>query len=164
MVMSKKERKEKQKIWSKTYKKKYPERLRAANRKHYRKNKVNRLAVQEKLRKTPAHRMNLLYHAACRRARTKNLPIDIDKEYLLHLVELSNNCCQVTGIKFDYDRNPKYGKNPYAPSLDRIDSSKGYTKGNVQLVVFMYNTAKGDWEHEDVLKLAEALNGVATKK
>jgi len=45
----------------------------------------------------------------------------------------------------------------FCPSLDRVDSSKGYTKDNVQLVCRIYNTAKGNGTKEDVMKMVDAL-------
>lgn len=35
--------------------------------------------------------------------------------------------------------------NPYSPSLDRIDTSRGYTKDNVRLVVYAVNIMLMDW-------------------
>jgi hypothetical protein len=34
---------------------------------------------------------------------------------------------------------------PYAPSLDRIDCRKGYTKDNVRIVVYALNVMLMDW-------------------
>ena len=68
--------------------------------------------------------------------------------------------CEVTGIKFDLDTqisNSVHAKNPWVPSLDRIDSSKPYTKDNVHLVVYMYNVCKAEFNHEDVIKFCKVV-------
>lgn len=61
--------------------------------------------------------------------------------------------CEVTNIPFVLTR----GHHPFAPSMDRIDSSKGYTMDNIQIVVLIYNTAKRQFCHDDVMLLAKAL-------
>ena len=53
--------------------------------------------------------------------------------------------CQVTNIPFGPKPVDSYFRNPYAPSLDRIDSSKGYHKDNVRLVLCAVNTAMNEW-------------------
>jgi hypothetical protein len=50
--------------------------------------------------------------------------------------------CELTGTPFDFSGRKG---NPYAPSLDRIDSSKGYTRDNVRLVCFGLNAAMNVW-------------------
>ncbi len=47
--------------------------------------------------------------------------------------------------------------NPFAPSLDRIDSSKGYEEGNVRIVCLMVNLAMNTWGHGPLEKVALAL-------
>jgi hypothetical protein len=47
----------------------------------------------------------------------------------------------VWGIELDWGMN---GLNWNSPSLDRIDPTKGYVKGNVRLVCNSYNSAKSN--------------------
>ena len=74
--------------------------------------------------------------------------------------KIKNGYCEVTGIKFDLEtevRPSAHAKNPWVPSIDRIDSSKPYLKNNVQIVVFMYNVCKSEFAYEDVVKLCNAI-------
>ena len=57
--------------------------------------------------------------------------------------------CAITGIKFEFDHS-KYSKSPWTPVPDRIDSSKGYTKDNVQWVCHMFNSMKQEYSMNDV--------------
>lgn len=66
---------------------------------------------------------------------------------------LKTGLCQVTKIQFDFSGI----RTPFIPSIDRIDSSKGYTKDNSQIVIFAYNLAKDHWSHNDVMLMAKAL-------
>lgn len=62
------------------------------------------------------------------RSRRKSIPFDLTIEWLLETVQRQDFRCQLTGIEF-YAKSGTRGKiNPFAPSLDRIIPSKGYTK------------------------------------
>ena len=52
--------------------------------------------------------------------------------------------CEVTGIAFDYDNKFNTCKNPLSPSIDRIDSTKGYSKDNARIVLWQYNLMRGE--------------------
>jgi len=66
--------------------------------------------------------------------------------------------CEITGLDLVLARNGTTNYNPWAPSLDRKDPKKGYTKQNTRLVCVAYNVAKGEWS-EDVLRtLVSALH------
>jgi hypothetical protein len=61
-------------------------------------------------------------------------------------------------IKFDFQLgNGADVRNKFAPSIDRLDSSKGYTTDNCRVVIYQYNVAKGIWTDSDVLVMAQAL-------
>ena len=68
-------------------------------------------------------------------------------------IRLEIGTCEATGIAFE-------STGPFAPSLDRTDNSEGYTPSNVRVVTRMYNLAKRNWKHADVVKMAMALMGV----
>lgn len=58
--------------------------------------------------------------------------------------------CAVTGIGFTQDSIN--GRKPYAPSIDRIDNAKGYTRENCRIVCTAVNIAMNVWG-EDVLSV-----------
>lgn len=60
----------------------------------------------------------------------------------MYMVEKNQWCCALTGIKFDpYER-------AFTPSIDRIDSSRGYTQDNVRVVCLAINYAINEWPIE----------------
>ena len=81
-----------------------------------------------------------------RRGTEKNLPFDIDIKYIWDLFLKQDRKCAITGeiIKFNKTLRNCDG----AASLDRIDSSKGYVKGNVQWVHKCINFMKLDMSEE----------------
>jgi hypothetical protein len=64
--------------------------------------------------------------------------------------------CAVSGVEFVMSESFHKG-NIFCPSLDRIDPTKGYVKGNVRVVCHGYNLAKHEGTDADVLKLARAI-------
>ncbi len=56
-----------------------------------------------------------------------------------------------------YDRKLKIEKTPNRASLDRIDSSKGYTKDNIQFVCLIAQYAKNSWHSDVILNFAKAV-------
>jgi hypothetical protein len=67
---------------------------------------------------------------------------------------LTAGTCEVTGLPFG---NVDSGHDPRAPSIDRLDSSLGYTPDNCRLVVWVYNRAKFIWTDAVILEMARAL-------
>lgn len=69
---------------------------------------------------------------------------------LMDLVEMYNaqkGCCAISGIPFDVgpSRESARRRNPFRPSIDRIDSMRGYELANVRLVCAAVNYAMGPW-------------------
>lgn len=64
--------------------------------------------------------------------------------------------CPYLGLELDYS----YGKGsikPYSPSFDRIDPSKDYIPGNVEIISHRANSMKNDADTEMQVKMAEAM-------
>jgi hypothetical protein len=74
------------------------------------------------------------------RSRRKGLRFNLTEEWLL--TKLDKGRCEATGLPFKFDKDPYI--NPYYPTIDRINSDKGYTVDNCQLVCWMFNNAKGE--------------------
>ncbi len=65
--------------------------------------------------------------------------------------------CELTGLPFDLNKsNPP--RNPYAPSLDRIDASiKEYSENNTRVVLSAVNTALNQYGDKLMLPILEAM-------
>lgn len=108
------------------------------------------------------------YLGQCRkRKRTgkQGSDIDINLSYLKELWESQNGICPYTQIKMILPETTSSNATIHSfdkASLDRIDSSKGYIKGNVEFVCFFINFAKNNHNKQDVIdflrriKLADA--------
>ena len=82
--------------------------------------------------------MSVRLATAKRRASKRSLAFDLTLTHLQALYDKTPYCA-VTGMQFDL--NTKYG----TISIDRIDSTGGYTIGNVRLVRWQVNAALQDW-------------------
>jgi len=79
--------------------------------------------------------------------------IDIDEKYLKELWNKQNGICPYTGIKMELMKTSSQNhklKSLKKASLDRIDSSKGYIRGNVEFVCMAINNAKSNFKKEEM--------------
>jgi hypothetical protein len=81
-----------------------------------------------------------------RRAAEKGWDFNLDKDYIKSIWPL-DNCCPILGIPFDMLSASV--KNKAGPSLDRVDSTKGYIKGNVAIISWKANSIKNEGSAEE---------------
>lgn len=93
---------------------------------------------------------------ARKRAERKHIPIDIDIHYLLDIYHKQNGACCLTGLVMELRPLVGHRVNPYAISLDRIDSTKGYTKDNVRLIIWYMNWAMGAYGEKEFAEIAKS--------
>jgi hypothetical protein len=93
-----------------------------------------------------------LFNVAKQRSRRKGMEFSITVKDL-KMPEF----CPLLGVKLD-----SYSDSvDLHPSIDRIDSSKGYVKGNVWIISHRANRIKSDATCEELIKIGLALQGVA---
>jgi hypothetical protein len=85
------------------------------------------------------------------RAKTKELPFDLDVEYL---ISIAPDFCPVLGFELTWGLRTKT-RTPTAPSLDRIKPALGYVKGNVQYLSNMANTMKQNASFDQLKQFGE---------
>ena len=96
-----------------------------------------------------------LLKSANRRACNFNEACDLDYDFIYN--KLEKGVCEITGIVFDFNKPEHSCKNPYAPSIDRIDSTIGYTKNNTRIVIWQYNLMKGEISDKELLILCKLI-------
>lgn len=99
-------------------------------------------------------RVTQLVGSARKRAKAKNLAFDLSSEHLVHLLEIQGYKCAVTGLPFCLKKSKEF-KNPWSPSIDRINNDLGYMHDNIRIVCTMYNLARGQHTDEDLITLAK---------
>jgi hypothetical protein len=89
------------------------------------------------------------------RAKLKGIIFELTLDWVQE--KLLQGACEVTGLPFTLDTGQSSKHNPWSPTIDRKESTMGYTPENCQVVVWAYNVAKNSWPHSVVQTMAEAL-------
>jgi hypothetical protein len=92
---------------------------------------------------------------ACHRAKKKNLPTETwsdIRKFVRDEILQQKGICPVFNIPYS-GTNGKSSTGEYAPSLDRIDSTKGYIFNNMQVISLKANRAKNDLTPEEQTRL-----------
>lgn len=95
---------------------------------------------------SPKHKM---HYRAKARAKLAQMEFDIAVDD----IEIPEEC-PIMGIPLaTFEGSP--GGRPNSPSLDRIDSTKGYVKGNIQVISHLSNQMKSSATPKQMLKFAD---------
>ena len=101
-------------------------------------------ASQKKMRLSPEGRAVRLVSAAKTRTKKTKGKVTITSEWVKNKIE--KGVCELTGIKFDLKPIDNQKRNPFSPSLDRIDSNnRNYSPDNVRVVLTAVNDALGEF-------------------
>lgn len=114
----------------------------------YAKNKDAKAQSQVNYRKESP--LKYLLSIARRRAKKKEQEFSIDLSDLV-----LPDTCPYLGIPID----SYHPEQDYHPSIDRIDNSKGYIKGNVEVISHRANRLKNDAVAEELLAIALRMIG-----
>jgi len=102
-----------------------------------------------------------VYHRMLERARLKGIKVGkgVTKKYLIGLFDAQNKKCALSGLEIKFAANG-YGNThgETTASLDRIDSNKGYVKGNVQWVHKDINYIKMNLSEREFIKLCKKVS------
>lgn len=94
------------------------------------------------------------------RSKSKNEMCDLDLQYLKELWDKQNGICPFTAWKLILPKNTSKtweNRNPANASLDRINNSKGYIKGNVRFISYMANIARNNFSDQQLIDFCKAV-------
>jgi len=94
-----------------------------------------------------------MFRNAEKRAAHFKRPFALTIEAFADLIAKSNGRCAVTGVQMDMVSPNTVARVPLAPSLDRIDSRRGYVPDNVRLVCMVVNLAMSEWGEAPLLEV-----------
>ena len=112
-------------------------------------------AYKEKVESTVEGRASLMRNRCKQRAKKYGYEFDLDKDLIIN--KLKKGVCEATNIPLVIS-NLDY--NPYAPSIDRINSNKGYTNDNIQVTSMIYNFCKNKFTSEQVNDFINKLKNI----
>lgn len=112
--------------------------------------------LQERYAKTNRSFLKRKLTHSRRSNRHGKIPISVDIDFLLKLLEKQNGLCALSKRPMTriIGLNKKCNTNI---SIDRINSDKGYTKRNIQLVCADVNVAKNDLKQKEFIKLCKLI-------
>lgn len=117
--------------------------------------KANELKIVRKIKKPRLHHAikNSFWLSLNNGAKTRNLLVEITIDDVWNLYIKQNKKCALTG----WDINFSNKKGETTASVDRIDSSKGYVKDNVQLVHKDINRFKMAFSEKDFYNMCKSV-------
>ena len=105
-----------------------------------------------------SRQLSTMVSGSKRRAREKGLDHNIDLTYLR---SIASSHCPYLGIELRWEVQNGLGVQskvcPNSPSLDRVDSSKGYVKGNVVIVSHRANSIKRDATEVELIEMGHRI-------
>ncbi len=98
-------------------------------------------------------------------AKIRNLDVEITIKDGWELFEKQNRKCALSGVELYFAKNNKEVKEKkQTASLDRIDSTKGYVKGNIQWVHKDINKMKWNWNQSNFINWCKLITNYHNEK
>ena len=125
---------------------KNPELFRTKRKEEYEKNK------EEYRKRYKSNIVCIKMHGAKDRAKRNNLPFNLTEQDIKDVWPIDNKC---PALDIEFIIGGHETKNYDSPSLDRIIPSKGYVKGNIQIVSALANNIMSNATPEQVIKVGQ---------
>lgn len=95
-----------------------------------------------------------------RNCKQRSREMDVDAEYLKDLWDRQAGKCPYTGLKMVLPESTTNSNldTPWHASLDRVDSERGYVRGNVEFVCQFVNLGKRNFQKDVVVRFFESLS------
>lgn len=100
--------------------------------------------------------------ANLQRAKSRNKEkklVEVSLDYVYHVGSSQDFLCALSGVEMEFTRGGQYwlGKwcNPNSCTIDRIDSSKGYVEGNIQLITWKANCLKQHLGNDEFIEFCK---------
>ena len=91
------------------------------------------------------------------RGRRTGKGCDMSPKQLADTLLRCHGRCEVSGIALSFEKIGPAKAAPFQPSIDRIDSAKGYNAANCRVVALAVNLAMREWGEEVVKKIGKAV-------
>lgn len=87
----------------------------------------------------------------------RGIPFELNPERVYALMKATGFKCAVSGIPFAKRFASDGRRDPWAPSIDRIENRQGYTVENCRVVCMAANIAMSDWGLDTLLRLSRGV-------
>lgn len=113
---------------------------------------LTKAELQHRHRRTLKGTISNKRQSAMKRAKRDGLEFSLTTDFLHALWQKQKGKCALTSVEMGF-----IGQKWLSPSIDRIDSTKGYTEDNVQWVCWRANDAKSNMKNEDFITMCLAV-------
>lgn len=122
-------------------------------KKNHRQKRKQKVLSESEIKKEKLVR---LFDSTKARAKKRNLPFSISFEWLVSRCDNQNDCCLLTGLKLNFQRDSNGISIPFSPSLDQIKPGQGYTENNTRLVCTAINLGMNKFGEQVFKTIAES--------
>jgi hypothetical protein len=100
---------------------------------------------------------NEMWARAKHSAYKRRIQFEIRPGDVYHLMKLVDFRCSLSGIPLSKRIASDGRRDPWAASIDRIESRHGYTPDNIRIVCLVANFAMNEWGHDTLVRLARGV-------
>ncbi len=108
----------------------------------------------------PVSQWNSLYRGCAKNARKRGIAWQLSELDFFKIVARSVGRCEVTGLALVSSQQigdqVNFSRNPFAPSIDRVNSNGPYSFDNCRLVAWIVNAAMNVWGDKPFWEMIEA--------
>lgn len=97
------------------------------------------------------------FHNAKQSSIIDNRKFSLTKDDVYRLWVLQDGKCNVSKLAMQLTSGSVQARNNMRVSIDRINNHLGYTKGNIHLVVWQFNNAKGSATVQETIEFCKAV-------
>ena len=116
---------------------------------------LNKIRCQDTTHLKPDNRKDefTIFRKHFRKIKTRDIGCTVTLEELLEIWNKQQGKCIYSKVQLQASSNTVSNNQIYTLSIDRIDSSKGYTKDNIQFISIAMNHMKNNMTHKETLEL-----------
>ena len=118
--------------------------------------KLGSVEHNKKNQANPDFRAKCMINAAKTRCKKYGGEVTVTWQWVSE--KIKNGKCELTGLPFDLSSVKDGGKNPFSPSIDRINpKNKNYEVGNVRIILQSLNMALSNYGIEHLMFITDAM-------
>ena len=116
---------------------------------------LNKIRCQDTTHLKPDNRKDefTIFRKHFRKIKTRDTGCTLTLEELLEIWNKQQGKCVYSKVQLQASNYKSSNNQIYTLSIDRIDSSKGYTKDNIQFISIAMNHMKNNMTHKETLEL-----------
>ncbi len=121
--------------------------------------KVSAQGAMDRLNWSPRlrHTIRTMINMARTRAKERGMPFDISHDDIIEKLEAQGGLCALSKTEFDISAAEAGKRRKLNMSIDRIDSTGGYTRDNIRITSVMVNMARLNWSDADFVAMCRAV-------